>query len=89
MMTTGLRWYKATKMAGNMEQRSFESALASTLERLDLGFSLRVEQKKKVICFEDILKDIFSVIQSRKVGPSPIILPFQNHTLLTRLRCSK
>lgn len=43
-MTTGMRQCKTTNMAVLKEQRSFE--VASTLEKLDLGLSLRIEQKK-------------------------------------------
>lgn len=34
------------------DQRSFDSALASTLEELDLDFSLKVEQKKARYLFQ-------------------------------------
>lgn len=43
--TTGLRCCRTTKNVAK-GQRSFESALALTLEELDVGFSLKVVQKR-------------------------------------------
>ena len=57
-MTRILQLSTTRKMAMAKEKRSFESALASILEELDLSFSLKVEQEYALKSFIS-KKDIF------------------------------
>lgn len=52
-MTTGLPWCKTKKMAVAKDQWSYESALASTLEELDLGFHGKLSKKKGKLCISE------------------------------------
>jgi len=47
------------------EQRSFESALAVTMEDLELSFSLRKEQRTIIKAFFKKKEDVFVVLPTR------------------------
>lgn len=59
-MSRGM-WRCRTAKAVGKEQCFFESALASTLELLDLGFYLKVEQQQALKSFNS-KKDVFAVL---------------------------